>query len=85
MAKRNRSKKKTTKTHMTVEDKIRFLETSIQSLEGVRSKYIMNLYYGKEDIPQVEATIAELQEELKLLKDREKSIPSEERNLYIKV
>ena len=74
MAKRNRGKKKTTKMQMTVEDKIRFLEASIQSLEGVRSKYIMNLYYGKENIPQVEETIAELQEELRLLKGGEKNV-----------
>lgn len=60
--------KEMTKKSMTEEDKIRFLETSITSLEGLRSKFVMNLEYGKGDIPEVEQTISELKEELQLLR-----------------
>ena len=57
------------KRGMSKEEKIHLLETSIRSLEGVRSKYIMNLWYGKSDISEVENTISELKEELKQLKN----------------
>lgn len=53
---------------MTIEDKTKFLETSIKSLEGARSKFIMNLDYGKSEIPEIEQTILELKEELKSLR-----------------
>lgn len=56
---------------MAKEDKIYFLETSIKSLEGVKSKLIMNREYGKANIPEVEQTIAKLQSELSLLKMEE--------------